>query len=197
MDSKSTVSAGALPISASIWRWIFVVLGLLFVIVPTVQIYIILQPTLEMLAFMPLSFYLKEMAGTILLMNATLLSTIAFLVGGMLLCFGKRWGYILTLSASGFALLAMIEVVVSLFVVDLKNDSSYLEIAYSEISGLMGFWIVLLVLMEISSIILLNFSISRKLLSIRKREIWITVVMGILLLLDLNLCLLLQFPIGA
>lgn len=196
MDSKSSVPTSALPTSSSIWKWIFVALGLLFVIVPTVQIYIILQPTLEMLAFMPLSFYLKEMAGTILLMNATLLSTVAFLVGGILLCFGKRWGYILTLAASGFSLLAMLEVVVSLYVIDQRNGSSYLEIAYSEISSLMGFWLFLLVVMEIASITLLNVKAARTLLSIRKKEIWITVALGILLLLDLNLCLLLQFPIG-
>jgi hypothetical protein len=193
---RNTVTPSHDNTPSSIWRWVFVLLGLAFVILPAIQVYIFILPTLEMLAFMPLSFYLQEMLSTFLLMNAVLLSMVFFLIGGLLLVFGRRAGYVLTLAASGFSLLALLETVIGLLIAGNKANVDYLGMAVDEVWGMMGVWFVLLVVVEITSLVLLNFKVPREQLKVTKKVTWLTLGLGIFLFLDFNLCLLSQFVLG-
>jgi hypothetical protein len=175
------------------WKWISAVFGLAFVIVPSAQIYIFIQPTLEMLPFIPISIYFKEMVGTFVLMNAVILAAFFFLIGGIFLTIGKRIGYILTIAASLFSLFAMLEVAIASLIAGQKADAPYFSMLLAEVYGMLGMWIILLLILTLTSTILLNTKSAREHLKVQKREFWSMLAVALFLILDLNACILIQF----
>ncbi|HEX2900283.1 MAG TPA: hypothetical protein VHS96_11250 [Bacteroidia bacterium] len=172
------------------WRWACLVLGLLFVIAPAMQVYMAVKPTLDMLDFIPLSYYLEEMTPLIVMLNATFVAAICFLVGGILLMIGKRWGYVLTVAASAFALTTVLEAIVAILIVGQQSDSPMIGIALDEIYSMTGIWTIIALLLEMTALILLNFKKARLFLKVRKLEKWMAVAIALLLFLDLNICIL-------
>jgi hypothetical protein len=137
------------------WRVISIVLGILFVILPLVQNYLLFRPMVAALEFVPLSYYLKEMLPTIILANATLLAGVSFFLGGILLAIGNRWGYILTVSASAFSLVLVVEGLI-FFLFTMARSENGISPIMEEMYSLAGIFPLLVLILEIVALVLLN-----------------------------------------
>jgi hypothetical protein len=177
----------------SSWRWICLVLGLLVMVLPAVQNFQALLPLLDLLDFMPLSYFLDSMIPSMLLWNASILAHIGLFIGGVLLIFGNRWGYFFVVSCCAFLLASILEVTVLLLVMSAIGGDPYLGFAFSEMFTWLGILPILVFLVEAAAVILLNFKGARSYMRIDRRSRVATSAIAWLLFFDFNFCLLISY----
>jgi hypothetical protein len=199
MDQHSTTQkfggAGGnmAPDGSNPWKWICLGLGLAVIILPSIQNLLVVMPLLDMLDFIPLSYFITEMAPIMLLANANIIAYILLFIGGVLLILGKRGGYILVVSSSAFLLISIVETVVILVLAAAASGGSTGSLYFSEMFSVMGIFPVFVFILEIIAIILLNFKEARNYLKADGIAFRTMATIAIILFLDLNFCLLVTY----
>lgn len=171
-------------------------LGTLLAVVPLVFYYLLCRPLLVLLDFAPLHLMLRELSPTLFLGNAVLLSSLALVVGAAFLALGKRTGYALTVGASGFTLAFLGELLLGLLVMGNEAAIEAAQYAYSEIRYMTGVLPFLVLGLQIAALVLLNMRGALRYLHVSKKTVWAAVVLGALLLADLNLSFLLRYMLS-